>query len=135
MWGNIVVVALASLLLLAMVRGRLRSRSLAKYDEPALAAIIKEAEREMAVLARQHFPDAWVFSLGAGPLYLAIWVATKTDAERDALRANKQLRREFRSALRTVGYPRAAISSVGFSFESQETVDRDHRGNWYLALK
>jgi hypothetical protein len=26
-------------------------------------------------------------------------------------------------------------SSVGFSFESQETVDRDHRGIWYLALK
>jgi hypothetical protein len=42
MSGNIVVVALASLLLLAMVGGRLRSRSLAKYDEPALAAIIKE---------------------------------------------------------------------------------------------
>jgi hypothetical protein len=60
-------------------------------------------------MARQHCPDARIFNLGAGPLYLAIWVATKTDAERHALRANNQLRQDFRSALWIVAYPRAAI--------------------------
>jgi len=138
MWVNIVVLVLASLLLAAMLRARWRAHSFAKYDGPRLAAIIKEAERAITDLVRPHCPDARVFSFGAtylDPRHLAIWIATTTDAERDALRGSKALRRKLRAALRAAGYPRAAISRVAFGFESQETVRRDHKGSWYLALK
>ncbi|HET6157828.1 MAG TPA: hypothetical protein VFE34_05755 [Dongiaceae bacterium] len=63
------------------------------------------------------------------PRYLAMWIKTRTDRERDALRADPNLEAEFRDALSAAGYPAAAIPHVGFEFESQETVDRDHAGN------
>ena len=63
--------------------------------------------------------------------YLAIWIATKTDEERDRLRQDLDLHHKLRDALLQVRYPIAVVPLVGFAFESQETGDRDFGGNWY----
>ena len=48
----------------------------------------------------------------------------------------RSLRRAcFEPELERLGYPRAAISSVAFAFESQETVDRRYQGNWWHAMR
>ena len=103
-----------------------------------LALIIGNAEREIERLSRRHCSDAEVFSFGAtdiDPRHLAIWISTKTDRDRDLFRANRALIAEFRTILLNLGYPPAAVPDVGFTFESNETVDRDHGGNWWYAVK
>jgi hypothetical protein len=103
-----------------------------------LAATVRKAEREIMRLSRQECPDAEVFSHGAidiNPRHLAIWITTKTDQDRDRLRANQALLSELRATLINLGYPPDAVPNVGFAFESQETVDRDYDGSWYNAVK
>jgi hypothetical protein len=41
----------------------------------------------------------------------------------------------FRQALLDAGYPPVAIPEIGFEFESEETVRRDYRGNWFHRMK
>lgn len=103
-----------------------------------LADTIKQAEARIRSIIRRHWPGATVFSFGAvdiDPRHLAIWVTTPTDAERDRLQADTALQEEFRAALRNVGYPQAAVPQVGFAFQSQQSVDRDHGGNWWHAVR
>jgi hypothetical protein len=108
------------------------------WTSGTLSVTIQNAEREIERLSRQHCGDAKVFSFGAtdiDPRHLAIWIITTTDYDRDLLRANQTLLSEFDTALLNVGYPPEAVPNVGFAFESQETVDCDHKGNWWYAVK
>jgi hypothetical protein len=99
---------------------------------------IFRAKKKIKRLVRQIYADANLFSFGAtniDPQYLAIWITTQTDSERDNLRAKPELIDKFRTTLSEAGYPREAVPKVGFEFESQETVNRDFHGSWYLATK
>ena len=69
------------------------------------------------------------------PGLLYIFIDTRTDAERDSLRADPTLHPEIVAALVANGYPQDAAPFVGLAIESQETVDRDFGGNWYRARK
>lgn len=103
-----------------------------------LPVVIRRAERRVRQLVCARFPCCRVWSFGAtdiDPKYLAIWISTDTDAERDALAGDDALRRHLYDVLREVGYPAGAVDQVAFGFESQETVDREYQGNWYYAMK
>jgi hypothetical protein len=103
-----------------------------------LSLTIWRARRAIKRLVRRYCPRAKLFSFGAtwiDPRYLAIWIATETDDERDRLRAMPDLIDAFRQALGDAGYPPAAIPEVGFEFESEETVRRDYGGNWFHRTK
>jgi hypothetical protein len=92
------------------------------------------ARRAIRVLC----PSTKVISFGAtyvDPRYLAIWIQTRTDEERDQLAAKPALIEQIREALLKVGYPSLAVPKVSISFESQETVDRDYKGQWFLRFK
>lgn len=110
----------------------------AALRNPALDPIILAAERVILARARAKVKTAGIFHFGAvdiSPEHLAYWITTPTDAERDRLSADAALVASFRAALAEAGYPAGAIPSVGFAFESQETVDRVHGGNWWYAVK
>ncbi len=99
---------------------------------------IKRIEQGVLALAQARFPCAAVFSFGAteiDPKYLAIWIATDTDAQRDELANDASFRQALIGVLESQDYPSAAIPYVGFAFQSEETVKRDYRGNWWYAVK
>ncbi|HEV2549374.1 MAG TPA: hypothetical protein VGU20_18800 [Stellaceae bacterium] len=99
---------------------------------------IWRARRAIRGIARRYSPRAKVFSFGAtwiDPRHLAIWIATETDDERDRLSAMPDVIDAFRRALLEAGYPPAAVPAVGFEFESEETVRRDYKGNWFYRMK
>lgn len=78
------------------------------------------------------------------------WIAVNTDAERDRLFADEPFRARLQAVFKNTGYlaliediwnreiklPELAyLKTPGITFESQETVDRDHGGSWYSRVK
>lgn len=113
-------------------------RRTAPGEEPLLRTAIANAERTMTAHVRKAMPGASIFSFGAVDLFpgsLAFWVRTPTDAERDALLGDPAVFEALRSLLRDAGYPEESLGRVGFTAQSDETVDRDYGGNWYHATK
>ena len=95
---------------------------------------IYRARGLIRVMARQRVPTADVISMqGAtsiSPRYLSFSIKTTTDRERDLLRNDPEIINDFRKALRVARYPEEAIELVKLGVESQETIDREHAGNW-----
>jgi hypothetical protein len=95
---------------------------------------IRRARRDIRKVARQRIPNAQVYSsqgataISAG--HLSFCIRTDTDKERDLLRQDPDIHRQFRDALIRAGYPKETHPVVHFSIESQETVDRDYGGSW-----
>ena len=99
---------------------------------------IYRARREVRGLVRRISPRARVFTFGAAridPRFLALWIATPTDAERDQLRADTNLMSALRAAFIRAGYPVDAVPSVRIAVESEETIARDFGGKWSRATK
>ncbi|MBX3576020.1 MAG: hypothetical protein KF723_02340 [Rhizobiaceae bacterium] len=103
-----------------------------------LQSIIRRLENAVRDAVRQQFSDAGVFSFGAveiDPRHLAVWIRTRTDADRDSLLGDPAFLPRMRAILAEVGYPQAAILAVGFTAQSDETVNRDFGGDWWLCVK
>lgn len=141
--GAVVVGLLALWLILTLFRPRRapppgQSASPPPAFEGALGPVIQAAEQAIIGLARGKVASAGAFHFGAvdiSPDHLAFWITSATDAERDRLAADTALQDEFRRTLLRAGYPADAVPKVGFAFESQETVERVHGGNWWYAVK
>lgn len=99
---------------------------------------IVRSRRAVRQVLRKHgysFP-VWSFgATGIDPRYLCVCINVDLDAERDRLLADQDLTNELRDALRRSGYPAESVPHVGFSIESQETVNRDFGGSWFYARK
>ena len=67
------------------------------------------------------------------PFDSAVWLGTDSDTERNALLDLPNLLELVRTAIRSSGLDPSSI--VGATAQSQETVDRDHRGSWFYALR
>lgn len=141
--GAVVVGLLALWLILALFRARRapppgQSASPPPAFEGALGPVIQAAEQAMIGLGRQKVASAGAFHIGAvdiSPVHLAYWITGATGGERDRLSADAALVESFRAVLAEAGYPTEAVPGVGFAFESQETIDRVHGGNWWYAVK
>lgn len=93
------------------------------------------AEAEMRSLAQRYVADCVVTALDLEPTRPWFLFETKTDAERDLLRGNETLHTEFKEVFRARECPDAIVRSLMFTFQSQETVERDYSGNWRWALQ
>jgi hypothetical protein len=58
------------------------------------------------------------------------WVITATDRERDRLANDKGLLERLRNAAHTAGF-----APDSFTFQSQETIDRDYEGKLFYAMR
>ena len=100
---------------------------------------IRRAKRQIREAARRRVANADVLSRqGAtriSPGYLSFCITTDTDKERDLLREDPELYKDFRHALAQAGYPTGTDPVVHLSIQSQETVDRDYGGNWHEAAE
>jgi hypothetical protein len=67
----------------------------------------------------------------SGPPYGSwVWLATATDAQRDALAADPKLEERVRQVC-----AQHAVAVRGVTVESQETVERDFQGSWFYRLR
>ncbi len=98
---------------------------------------IQRAKREIRKAAQRRVANADVLSRqGAtriSPGHLAFCIKTDTDKERDQLRQDPQIFKEFRDALAKAGYPTDTDPVVRLGIQSQETVDREYGGSWREA--
>jgi hypothetical protein len=80
----------------------------------------------------------------------AFWIAVATDAERDRLLNDEALLARLHAVFVETGYQTLIediwekevhlpaleyLKTLHITFESRETVDRDHGGNWWYAMK
>jgi hypothetical protein len=63
------------------------------------------------------------------PPIWSCWVVTHTDAERDRLSNDSDLRERLVAAVKA-GFP-----PESFTFQSEETVVRDYEGSWHYAMR
>ncbi|WP_460901711.1 hypothetical protein [Paraburkholderia jirisanensis] len=97
--------------------------------------VIHYIEVEMSAVAKRYVTHCVVDCVDIESDAPTAWIKTKTDKERDLLLANLPLLDEFKQIFRHRGYSEATLPKILFSFQSQETVDRDFKGNWYFTLR
>jgi len=69
------------------------------------------------------------------PISLVIWICIDTDEMKNRLKSDTVLNQELQHILVINEYPAEAINYVHIGFESQETVNRESNGDWYIHFK
>ena len=68
------------------------------------------------------------------PGHLVYWICVRSDSEKLRLEEDPALNRDLRLVLAEYGYPQRGRKAVKIGFESQETVDRVSKGDWWRHL-
>jgi hypothetical protein len=100
-----------------------------------ISDIIDEIKDIIKSTINQKF---WIESYGAYKLdakYLVIWVCVEEDVTKTTLESDKDLLNTLKETLIKHNYPKDAIPFVSIGFESQETVNRESNGDWYMHFK
>jgi hypothetical protein len=102
-------------------------RKVIKIEEEIKEIVSRNCSEKFSVL---HYGE-----YNINPKYLVFWICVQTDEMKMKLENNNELNAELREILVKVEYPSLAINDVQIGFESQETVDRESHGDWYLHFK
>lgn len=97
--------------------------------------IEKEIKKTVSLFCKYNFSIFKYGSYEIDPKYLTIWICVETDLVKEELNNSQDLGNQLRNLLHKHEYPREAISGVFIGFESQETVNRESQGDWYLHFK
>ena len=65
----------------------------------------------------------------------AVWLGTATDSEAARLRARSSIHGRVQRVLVSHGFTQQDLTELLVLVQSQETVDRDHAGSWFYALR
>jgi hypothetical protein len=110
------------------------------YHRPDLIPVVERAEAEILRIVRTIVPNADLIRIGpydfGAVTHGAYWscaIKTNTDGERDRIVRLAQ-EDEFFLRLRNAAID-AGFAPRSFGVESQETVNRDYKGSWGLAMK
>lgn len=100
---------------------------------------IQNVKRDMEEIISNIYKEKfWIDYYGAydiNPDNLVFWICVETDVLKEQLKVDKSLISELRSLLTKYDYPEKSIDAVFIGFESQETVDKESGGDWYLYFK
>lgn len=109
------------------------------YPKNSLKRKIMDIKDEMKkVVSGYCNENFWIEYYGAyeiHPKNLVYWICVNSDTMKLSLRNNAELVNKLKRILVKFDYPKEGISYVGIDFESQETVNRESNGDWYLHFK
>lgn len=94
-----------------------------------------DMESVIAQICKEQFRIDWYGAYYVDPKNLVFWICVQTDQEKLGLSRNEKLLNELRNLLVIHEYPEISRPFVNIGFESQETVDRESQGDWYLHYK
>lgn len=97
--------------------------------------ILDEMKPIVKSVIKERFWIDWYGAYDLDPKYLVIWICVKTDATKHRLQTNKELLSRLRELFNKYNYPTHSVEEIQLGFESQETVDRVSKGNWYNHFK
>lgn len=109
------------------------------YPKSSLKRKILDIEEDIkkiiALNCDESFFINWYGAYDIDPKNLVFWICVQSDALKSNLSTNKNLISTLNNLLIKYDYPKEAIPFVHIGFESQETVDRESDGDWYLHFK
>jgi hypothetical protein len=97
--------------------------------------IEKEIKKTISIFCQYNFSVVKYGAYEIDAKYLVFWICVDTDSIKKELESNQDLKNQLRNILFKYEYPKNAINSVFIGFESQETVNRESQGDWYLHFK
>ena len=98
-----------------------------------LEPVVIRAEAEILKNVRTVVPDGRLERIGPidfGTPEWSCWIVTPTDRERDRVAGDNELLERLYKAAADAGFAPDSIT-----VQSQETVDRDHEGSWFLVMR
>lgn len=109
------------------------------YRKGSLKRKILDIQAEIKVSVKKHFIEKfsiiWYGAYYIDPKHLVFWILVQSDKDKDYLKSNELLKQDLSDAFVKHDYPIEARRFVSVDFESQETVDRESNGDWYLHFK
>ena len=102
-------------------------------------SIINASEKAMkALLQARGFSKTRLIHYGAVDIHpnnLAIWVIVQTDEVKNRMISDPDLLATCGEILAGQGYPGSSMEFIHIGVESEETINRESAGNWYLHFK
>ena len=94
-----------------------------------------DIEKLIKSICEEKFWVEWYGAYDIDPKNLAFWICVPTDETKERLELNSDLMDNIRLLFDKYDYPEQARKHVHIGFESQEAVDRESNGDWYLHFK
>jgi hypothetical protein len=109
------------------------------YDKELIKRKILDIKADIENLIRpvcsERFFVDWYGAYDINPKHLVYWICVQSDKMKNNLTGNIELTTSLRYLLAKHAYPADSQKFVHIGFESQETVNRESKGNWYYHFK
>jgi len=109
------------------------------YDKNVIKKKILDIKTDIGKIIQPICPERffidWYGAYDINPKHLVYWVCVQSDNMKYKLAGNVELMAALRAVLENNDYPAESQKHVHIGFESQETVNRESKGNWYYHFK
>lgn len=108
-------------------------------DMTSIKDLVQVIKKDVKYIVSETTQERYdVFTYGSylfGENGLCILISVNTDKERDRIKADAKFFRRVSSSLVLRDFPEEARGRVVVWVESQETVDRESKGDWYQHMR